>query len=162
MNEINVLEIPEVATLYARMLHVQQLVAETPEPEPGFLGLCHRKMRRTAARIRTGKYKVPGNVAGEQVAEALERTIRWEKTMKWARAELLDVDAQFAAIEGTAAARAMDEAVRVFHLGKKLVKERADDSELALSIETMKRAWRQSFPRARKRGRKSKVVSSRP
>ena len=75
---MSVLEIPEVARLHERMLAVLKIVAETPDPEPGFLGLSHRKMRRTAARIRVGKFSIPaGDMTTEQILEAMERTIHW-------------------------------------------------------------------------------------
>lgn len=149
---MNVLEIPEVASLYERALAVVKLFIETPEPEPALLGLSHRKMRRTAARIRAGKFKVPpGEMTGEQIAEAMERTIHWEVTMKAVNAEILDLIEKIDALHDAAAKRAMDEAVRVFHAAKELAKEKGPDSDIAKSVEIMERAWRESFPRAKKK-----------
>ena len=154
---MNVLEIPEVARLHERMLHVQQRMAEAPEPEPGLLGLSHRKMRRTAARLRAGKFKAPpGDLSAEQIAERLERTIAWEETMKWARAEILDIHAELSAIQEGAATRAMDWAINVFHAAKELAKEKGPDSDVAKSVEVMERAWRESFPRTKGKSRANK------
>src|SRR5437763_10192094 len=115
-SKMNVLEIPEVARLNERMLYVQQILDNTPPPEPAFLRLSHAKVRRTIARIRAGKYmpKNVGDLTPEQIAEALERTIVWEMTMKWARAEIAGLMRQTAAIQGEAMTKAMDEAVKVF------------------------------------------------
>jgi hypothetical protein len=149
---MNVLEIPEVARLHERMLAVLKIVAETPDPEPGFLGLSHRKMRRTAARIRAGKFSIPaGDMTTEQILEAMERTIHWEETMKWVRAEIADIIQQVEAIQDSAAKRAMDHLMNVFHTARQLAKEKGPDSDIAKSVEIMERAWRADFPRARKK-----------
>src|ERR1700739_3714756 len=138
---MNVLEIPEVARLNERMLCVQQVLDNTPPPEPAFLGLSHAKVRRTIARIRAGKYvpKNVGDLTPEQIAEALERTIVWETRMKWARAEIAELQRQSAAIQGEAITKAMDEAVRLFFAGKEIAKEEGPDSEVAKALETAKR-----------------------
>ncbi|HEX7190664.1 MAG TPA: hypothetical protein VF381_03725 [Thermoanaerobaculia bacterium] len=152
---MNVFGIPEVARLFERMLAVHKVITETPEPEPGFLGLSHRKMRRTIARIRTGRYNVPpGELTADQIAEALERTIHWEKTMKSARAELVDIIQKLEAMQDVAAKRAMDEAIKIFHAARELAKEKGPDSDVAKSVEIMERAWRESFPRVKKRQRR--------
>lgn len=149
---MNVLEIPEVARLHERMLAVVKILAETPDPEPGLLGLSHRKMRRTAARIRAGKYSIPpGDMTAEQIVEAMERTIHWEVTMKWIRAEIVDLMAQVEAIQDAAAKRALDYAMNVFHTARELAKEKGPDSDIAKSVEIMERAWRADFPRKKKR-----------
>ena len=149
---MNVLEIPEVARLFERMLAAQKILAETPDPEPGFLGLSHRKMRRTAARIRSGKYKIPpGEMTAEQIVEAMERTIHWEETMKWIVAEINDLMKEVEALQNSAAKRAMDYAIKVFHEARELAKEKGPDSEIAKSVEIMERAWRADFPRTKKK-----------
>ncbi len=149
---MNVLEIPEVARLHERMLAVVKILAETPDPEPALLGLCHRKMRRTAARIRSGKFSIPpGDMTPEQIVEAMERTIHWEETMKWIRAEVADITKEVEAIQDSAAKRAMDYVMGVFHAARELAKEKGPDSEIAKSVEVMERAWRADFPRAKKR-----------
>jgi hypothetical protein len=153
---MNVLEIPEVARLNERMLHVQQCVDSAPQPEPAFLGLSHAKMRRTAARLRAGKYRPEGELTPEQLADALERTIAFETTMKWARAETMELTRQMEELQGAAHARAMDEAIQVFFAGKQLAKEKGPDSDVAKSLETMKRSWRADFPRTKKK-RKAKA-----
>src|SRR5689334_10781333 len=92
-SKMNVLEIPEVARLNERMLYVQQVIDNAPQPEPAFLGLSHTKMRRTIKRLRAGKYvpKDIGDLTPEQLADALERTIAFEETMKWAREEIAGI-----------------------------------------------------------------------
>ena len=152
---MNVLEIPEVARLHERMLAVQKILAETPDPEPAFLGLSHSKMRRTAARIRAGKFSIPaGDMTAEQILEAMERTIHWEVTMKWIRAEVADIIKEVEAIQDSAGRRAMDYLMNVFHAAKELAKEKGPDSDIAKSVEIMERAWRADFPRTkRKRGK---------
>ncbi|HEY2093171.1 MAG TPA: hypothetical protein VGJ81_14905 [Thermoanaerobaculia bacterium] len=155
---MNVLEIPEVARLNERMLYVQQCVENAPQPEAAFLGLSHAKMRRTIARIRAGKYvpKDRGDLTPEQIADALERTIVYEETMKWARAEAAEIQRQLLELQGAAYARAMDGAVKIFFAGKQLAKEKGPDSDVAKSLETMKRSWRAEFPRTKKTKRKAK------
>ena len=155
---MNVLEIPEVARLNERMLYVQRCVDDAPQPEPAFLGLSHAKMRRTATRLRAGKYvpKDIGELTPEQLADALERTITWEKTMKWARAETTELMRQMAEIQDAAQTRAMDEAIQVFFAGKQLAREKGPDSDIAKSLEMMKRSWRADFPRTKKTKRKVK------
>jgi hypothetical protein len=150
---MNVLEIPEVARLNERMLYVQQCVDNAPQPEAAFLGLSHAKMRRTAVRLRAGKYvpKDAGDLTPEQLADALERTIVYETTMKWARAEAVEIQRQLAELQGAAYARAMDGAVKIFFAGKELAKEKGPDSDVAKSLETMKRSWRAEFPRTKKK-----------
>lgn len=149
---MNVLEIPEVARLHERMLAVLKVMAETPDPEPVFLGLSHRKMRRTAARIRAGKFSIPaGDMTPEQIVEAMERTIHWEETMKWVRAEINDLIKQVEALQDEAAKRAMDYSMKVFHAARELAKEKGPDSDIAKSVEIMERAWRAEFPRTKKK-----------
>jgi hypothetical protein len=152
---MNVLEIPEVARLNERMLYVQQCVDNAPTPEPAFLGLSHAKMRRTAARLRAGKYvpKDLGSVTIEELADALERTIAFEVTMKWAKAEARAILRESEALQGEAYARAMDHAVQVYFAGKQLAKEQGPDSEIAKAIAEMKRSWRNDFPRTKKKKR---------
>jgi hypothetical protein len=152
---MDVLEIPEVARVNERMLYVQQVVANAPEPEPAFLGLSHTKVRRTIARIRSGKYapKNVGDLTPEQIAEALERTLAWEVTMKWAKAEIAELQRQTAAIQQAALTRVMDQAVDAFFAGKELAKKQGPDSDIAKALETAKRSWRHDFPRTRKKKR---------
>ena len=150
---MNLLEIPEVARLHERMMHAGRVFADAPEPEPAFLGLSHRKMRRILARIRAGKYKIPpGELTAEQIAEAMERMIRWEEAMKFVQTELLGIQAQFEALRGAAEARALDGAIKMFHAAKEIAKEKGPDSDAAKAVEVMARAGRESYPRPRKRG----------
>lgn len=152
---MNVLEIPEVARLHERMLYVQQRIDQAPQPEAAFLGLSHAKMRRAIKRLRAGKY-LPRDMAEltpEQIADALERTIAWEETMKWARGESKQILWEMEALQGAAQARAMDEAVKVFFAGKQIAKEQGPDSEVAKSVQAMKRSWRSDFPRTKKKKR---------
>lgn len=152
---MDVLEIPEVAKLHERMKLVQEWVDKAPQPEPAFLGLSHAKMRRAAARLRTGKYvpKDIGDLTPEQLADAMEPTIAWEIVMKWARAEMAAIQLQLEALQGAAAVRAMDGAVNIFFAGKQLAKEKGPDSDVAKSLEVMKRSWRNDFPRTKKKKR---------
>jgi hypothetical protein len=154
-SNMDVLEIPEVARLNERMLYIQQCVANAPEPEPAFLGLSHTKVRRTIARIRTGKYvpKNVGDLTPEQVADALERTLAWEVTMKWARVEIEELQRQTAALQEAALTRVMDQAVDAFFAGKELAKKQGPDSDVAKALEKAKRSWRHDFPRTRKKKR---------
>jgi len=152
---MDVLEIPEVAILHERMRHVQQCIDDAPRPEPGFLGLSHAKMRRAILRLRAGKWvpKDLGDVTPEQLADAMERTIAFEETMKWAREEIAGIQMVTNAIQGAAYARAMDEAIKVLFAGKELVKFQGPDSDVAKGLEAMKRSWRRDFPRTRKKKR---------
>ena len=159
----DLLKIPEIAALNDRMLYIQQCIDNTPHPEPGFLGLNHTKVRRAIRRLRAGKWvpKDLGNVTPEQLAEAMERTMRWEAMWRWARAEIADIQRQAEAFQSAAHARAMDEAIKIFFAGKQLAKEQGPDSSVAKSIEAMKRSWRHDFPRTRKkRGAKAKRIVS--
>ena len=152
---MNILEVPEVARLHERMAYVQQCIDNAPPPEPEFLGLSHAKMRRTIARLRSGKYvpKDLGDATPEQIADALERTIAWEIVTKWARKEFAAIQLQLEALQGAAYVRAMDGAVKMFFAGKQLAKEKGPDSDIAKSLEVMKRSWRNDYPRTKKKKR---------
>jgi hypothetical protein len=86
----------------------------------------------------------------------MERTIVWENTVKWVRAEITKLIEEVEALQDAAAKRAMDNAVRVFHAAKELAKEKGPDSDVAKAVEVMERAWRESYPRMKKRGAKGK------
>jgi len=151
----DLLKIPQIAALNDRMLYIQQCLDNTPPPEPGFLHLSHTKMRRAILRLRAGKWvpKDLGNLTPEQLADAMERTIAWERIWRWARAEIAEIQRQTEAFQGAVYGRAMDEAIKLFFAGKQLAKEQGPDSDVAKGIQAMKRSWRHDFPRTRKKKR---------
>ena len=150
----------EVEKLNQRIALVNQRIAEAPRPEPGLEGLNHTKMRRTAARLKAGKFLPPGNdMTPEQLADAIERTIAYEKVMKWAQLESLDIAEKFTAMYAAVESEVLDDSLAVFHYGKKLSKEEGAPERVTESVKVMKRSWRESFPRSRgKKKRKHPVT----
>jgi len=144
----------EVEKLNQRLAFVNQRLAEAPRPEPALQGRSHCEMRRTAVRLRAGKFRPPASdMTAEELADAMERTIKYEETVLWARLEALDIAEKFRALYAAVESEMLDDSLAVFHHGKKLAKQEGANERVVESVKVMKRSWRESFARARKRQR---------
>ncbi len=139
------------AALQERTDALVRRMDEISPPEPGLEDASLTKMRRTAARLRSGKLRPPAmDITPEELAEALERTVRWREMMNWALAEAADIMRTIEIVCGREETRLLNDCLTVFHEGRRLAKAAGPDSKVAKCVEAMQRAWRVSYGRVPK------------